>query len=221
MYLYVLNAKLARVLLAQPGPGGFPARCPSRLQGSLPFQITTFPWKPLWHSCSINKGTSGPCQSARGGCIAGSERWLASTCPTSMSMLQEQSHTCSPLMKPPSAMGSGPPHAGSQAPIASHLQGVLTAKVRIALHVLGCCLSTQNRQETSLISFDLSLSLSQSCSTFPHQSAQAPPKPNSCLTNLLPGAARSWMLSDPLPHSVLLLTHHLVAADSLIPALKQ
>jgi len=40
MYLYVSNAKLARVVLAQPGSGDFLAQHPSRLQGLLPFQTT-------------------------------------------------------------------------------------------------------------------------------------------------------------------------------------
>lgn len=188
MYLYVLNAKLARVLLAQPGPGDFPVRCPSRLQRFLPFQITTFPWKPPWHLCSINKGSSGPRQSTCRGCIAEHERWLSSTCPTNVSTLREWSLSHSLSAKPPSATGSGPLHASSQAPITSHLWGVLTTKARIALSVPGCCLSTPNREEPSLISFYLS-SLSQSCSGFPCQSTRAPPKPNSCLTSLLPRAA--------------------------------
>lgn len=48
---YVLNAKLAYELLAKPGPGDFSTWHPSRLQGLLPLQITTFPWKLLWHLC--------------------------------------------------------------------------------------------------------------------------------------------------------------------------
>lgn len=42
--------------------------------------------------------------------------------------------------------------------------------------------------------FYLSLFLYQSCSGFPCQGAQAPPKPNSSLKSLLLGAARPWLL---------------------------
>lgn len=156
--------------------------CPSRLQRFLPFQITTFPWKPPWHLCSINKGSSGPRQSTRSGCIAEHESWLSSTCPTDMSTLREWSLSRSLSAKPPSATGSGPLHASSQAPITSHLWGVLTTKARIALSVPGCRLSTPNREEPSLISFYLSFSvlLWLPLSKYPStsQTKQLPDKPS-------------------------------------------
>lgn len=66
MYLYVLNAKLARVLLAQTGPGDFPAGVPvgwrdrfhlkqllDRLLDRLLDSLTA--------PALCQKGTSGPC----------------------------------------------------------------------------------------------------------------------------------------------------------------
>lgn len=170
-------------------PGAFPAQHSSRLQILLPFQITTVPWKPLWHLCFLNKAGSGPRQRTRGGCAAGTEHWLWSISPTDVSMLQKRSHVCSPWLKPPSIPGSGSPRTGSQAPTVSHLQqqGVLTAKARIALPGPGCCLNTPKRWETSPISVCLFLSLSESCSRFPCWNVQAPSKLNSCLTSFSPG----------------------------------
>lgn len=118
-----------------------------------------------------------------------------------------------PLAKPSCATGSFSPELSPQTPSTSHLQGILTSRPRMALPVLGCCFSTPNRL---IFSTPPSLPV---LLWLPQSSCPSTSQTKSCLKILLLGAALAAV--GPHSHSVQLLTHHLIVASSLNPALQQ